>query len=233
MPMKNLRHILLLLSLLAFAAPQARAQLGLSGSFVNARLTDAAGGSLPGFGGAQADLTYNFAFNRFLGFNLGVGYLYLSRKEDPKIVGSYAADCYSREQHVRLPAHFTLNIPVSQNFGFVLFAGGVATYALTGLNSLSIKYENGTTGLVTYDYYSSVEGRKDMTDAQYSQAISSLDRSPDQVRYDVAAEAGFGIRITPVFMVRGSYSYGFINRCKDKSDFLRRRQISAGITLIF
>ncbi len=231
---KAVTLLLALLGGLVLFSGKASAQVGVSGSFINSSLYDSAGSARPGFSGAQADLTWNIAFNRFLGVNLGAGYIYLNRKEDPKVVGGNAAECFSREHHLRIPLHLTLNIPLTPTFGFVLFAGATGTYALSGSNNLRIKLEDGSTGLLTYDYFSGVEGRNGLTDSQYAVALPSLDKSPQMVRYDAQVEAGIGVRISPVVMVRGGYSYGFINRYKDPAQgFLRRNQIHAGITLLF
>lgn len=230
--MKTARVILVLLLVLAIR-PAAKAQPVISGYFVNSSWYDTDSKAEPGFSGFQGDLMWSFPFNKILGLNLGGGYLWLNRKQEPLVINGNAAESYTREQHIRLPIHFVINIPLSQSFGLQLFMGGCGSAAISGMNVLSIATDSGT-GLVTHDYYSGLEGRKGVTDSEYSAALPFLETTPDMSRYDVQAEAGFGIRISSFLMFRGGYSYGIFNRLKNSSDgFLRRNQINAGLTLLF
>ena len=225
----------IVLALLLAAFPQRMsAQLGISGSFQNSAYKDKDSGSESRFSGLQADLTYNIPFSRIVGLNLGAGYELLLRKEDSKIVSERAADCRSREQLIRVPIQLTINIPVSGSFGFLLYGGAAGVFAINGLNILTVKYEDGTPGMATYDSYSGVEGRTGMTDTQYAQAMAALDKSPLTRRYDIQAEGGLGIRINSMLMVRAGYTFGLLNRYSDTSKgFMRRNRINAGITLLF
>lgn len=229
---KYYRIILVLLLALAFR-PASLAQPVISAYFVNSSLYDTQSNAISGFSGFQGDLMWHFAFNRFLGVNLGGGYVWLQRKEEPFVLKDRAAERYSREQHIRMPLHFTIDIPISQGFGFQVFMGGVGTAAISGVNVLSFSTNSGT-GLIQHDYFSGIDGRKGVTEEEVNMASPSLVESPDARRFDLAAEAGVGIRISSFVMVRGGYSYGIFNRNKNAQDaFTRRNQINAGITLLF
>lgn len=229
--MKNARIILVLL--LALAVRPAAAQPVVSAYFVNSSLYDTKSAAQGGFSGFQGDLMWHFAFNRFLGVNLGGGYLWLNRSEEPFVLNDRAAERYTREQHIRIPMHFIIDIPITQGFGFQLWLGGVGSAAISGVNVLSFRTTSGT-GLVQHDYYSGIDGRKGVTDEEHAMAVPSLSKSPDMKRFDLAAEAGVGIRISSFVMVRGGYTYGVFNRYKKAQDgFVRRNQINAGITLLF
>lgn len=231
--MENLWKIAFCLVLIALSSPRAQAQIGISGSFVNTSLRDNDGNATPGFSGFQGDLTYNFPFGRIVGLNMGAGYIYLRRKEESKVINSSAAECYSQEQHIRVPLHLTISIPIKNGFGFVIYGGGAVSYAISGVNAIKVNFPDGES-LLTYDYYSGVEGRRNLTDAQYAMTLSSLTKSPAMRRFDAQAEAGLGIKLNSFVMVRGGYSYAFINRYKSEyQGFARRTQITAGLTLLF
>ena len=231
--MKRILTIALTALFFALADHGASAQVGISGSFVNSSLKDKDGNVSPGFSGFEGDLTYNIALGRIFGINLGAGYVYLRRKEESKVINDSAAECYSQEQHIRVPLHLTFNITIKNGFGFVIYAGAAASYAISGVNAVKVGFPEGDATL-TYDYFSGTEGRKNLSDAQYALINPNLTRSPSMRRYDAHAEAGIGIKLNSFVMVRGGYSYAFINRYKNDYDgFARRNQITAGLTLLF
>ena len=231
--MKRFVKIALCTIFLALAGIDAGAQIGISGYFINSSLRDKEGNKYPGFSGFQGDLTYNLKFVRVFGIESGAGYVYLRRKEDSKVVSTYAAECYSQEQQIRIPLHLTLDINIKNGFGFFIFAGGAVNYTISGINAISVAFPEGTATL-TYDYCSGVEGRKNLSDTQYAIVHPELNTTGRMRRFDAMAEGGIGIKLNSFVMVRGGYSHSFINRYTSEYDgYARRRQITAGLTLLF
>lgn len=186
------------------------------------------------FDGFSAEVSYTAKFAKgILGFNMGVGYEFNTRSDDSFSLGSLNANVSSQEQYVTVPLRFVVDIPVSKA-GIVLYGGGYASYALSGLKTYEFTLGEDGSGYISYDYFNGKLDSDEIIPESVVDAINSKLGNSKYDKFEYGVQAGGGIRIGNYLLVHGLYRYGLANRNADKDNgSLTRRGFSVRVSFLF
>lgn len=186
------------------------------------------------FDGFSAEIGYTAKFAKgVLGINFGVGYEFNTRRDDSFSVGDFEADVSTQEQYVSVPLRFVIDIPVSK-VGIVLYAGGYASYGISGLKTYEFSFGEEGSGNVIYDYFNA---RINSDEIIPEPVLDAADRGLGESRYsklEYGVQAGGGLRLGNNVLLHGLYSYGLGNRnAHDEGAKLTRRGFSVRLSFLF
>lgn len=231
--MKRIFIIIILLSLIPITEVSAR--IGFNAGYKHFYYMDSHGGIRKPLEGFYIGAEYDIRLFRLLSIAPGVNYSFGSRSDGNISIGSYLAEKSTQEHLIEAPLRLKLTIPVSKNFGFIVYGGVSFSYAMSG----EISYEFNRISeeekrlSYKYDYYKNKMSVENIDQALMT-AIGLQTDNNEYKNYDLMLGWGLGFMLGKKLVIHGGQDQGMINNfAEKKSGTQLRNSFHIGATYIF
>lgn len=231
--MKRIFIIIILLSLIPITEVSAR--IGFNAGYKHFYYIDSQGGMRKPLDGFYIGANYDIKLFSLFSIAPGINYSFGSRSDGNITLLDYMAKKSTQEHLIEAPVRLKLTIPISKNFGFIVYGGATFSYAMSGEISYEFNRTSKDQPLMSYkyDYY---KGKMSVENIKHSTMVS-ISQDIDQNEYknhDLLLGAGAGVMISKKIIVHTGYDQGLINRfANEKIGSQYRNSFYFGASYIF